>query len=348
MANDLIRRLRLASSRALSGKAASNERRTDIPAITEDEVAEARAFFPTEKYFIFGHARSGTTLLTRLIRLHPNVHCNYQAHFFTRAPLLESLVADPEVGSWLARRSNRWNRGKDLSPIVLRAVSDFIMERDARQVGKAGPGFRVGDKSPNSLLNGQAVHLMMKVYPDARLVFIIRDGRDAVLSHRLQSFIDTPQSLSPEDLRIREEFTRNPEPFLSGQRSLFLEKNLRYEAQRWVENVTQTDQAGRQLLGERYCHLRYEDLLAYPWEQMCRVWSFLDVEITIEGLRQVLDEEMQRNPDADWQQQKAGGMASGIQKGRRGNWQNVFSPRDRKIFQEVAGQTLKDWGYETD
>ena len=54
------------------------------------EVAEARTFFPLEKFFIFGHARSGTTMLTRLIRLHPEVHCNYQAHFFTRPPLLES------------------------------------------------------------------------------------------------------------------------------------------------------------------------------------------------------------------------------------------------------------------
>jgi hypothetical protein len=345
VANEFIQRLKLAQ-RALSGRLAADERRREFPAITDEEVAEARSFFPTEKYFIFGHARSGTTLLTRLVRLHPNVHCNYQAHFFTRYPLLQGLVADPEVGSWLSRRSNRWNRGKDLSPVVLRAASDFIMEREARRVGKAGLDFRVGDKSPNSLLNGQAVHLMVKIYPDARLLFIIRDGRDAVLSHRLQSFIDTPQVLSPEDLRIREEFTRNSEPFLSGQRSLFLEKNLRYEAQRWVENVTQTDQAGRELLGQRYCHLRYEDLLAFPWEQMSRVWSFLEVDPLAVGLRQALEDEMQSNPDADWQQQKAGGMASGIQKGRRGNWQNVFTPRDRQIFQEIAGQTLMDWGYE--
>jgi hypothetical protein len=283
-----------------------------------------------------------------LIRLHPNVHCNYQAHFFTRYPLLQGMVADPEVGNWLSRRSNRWNRGRDLSPIVLRAVSDFIMEREARQVGKSGPDFRVGDKSPNSLLNGQAVHLMVKLYPDARLVFIVRDGRDAVLSHRFQSFIDTPQVLSPEDTRLREEFTRHPEPFLSGQRSLFLEKNLRYEAQRWVENVTQTDQAGRELLGERYYHLRYEDLLAEPWEQMSRLWSFLGVDLQAPGLRQILVDEMERNPDADWQQQKAAEMAAGIQKGQRGSWQNVFTPRDRQVFLEVAGKTLAEWGYEAE
>jgi hypothetical protein len=64
----------------------------DIPAITTEEVAEAKSIFPANKFFVFGHARSGTTLLTRLIRLHPQVHCNYQGHFFTRPPLLQALV----------------------------------------------------------------------------------------------------------------------------------------------------------------------------------------------------------------------------------------------------------------
>jgi hypothetical protein len=79
---------------------------------------------------------------------------------------------------------------------------------------------------------------------------------------------------------------------------------------------------------------------------MSRVWSFLRVDPDAAGLRLALDDEMKSNPDADWQQQKAGGMASGIQKGRRGNWRNVFTPRDRQIFREVAGQTLMDWGYD--
>ncbi|HWQ84014.1 MAG TPA: sulfotransferase, partial [Anaerolineales bacterium] len=99
----------------------------EVPAITQAEVAEARTFFPAEKFFIYGHARSGTTLLTRLVRLHPEVHCNYQAHFFTRAPLLEGLVVAPDIASWLGRNSNRWNHGRDLSPVVLRAVSDYII-----------------------------------------------------------------------------------------------------------------------------------------------------------------------------------------------------------------------------
>ncbi len=70
MANELVQRLNLAR-RALSGKMNLDVQRREIPPITAEEVAEAHSIFPTEKFFIFGHARSGTTLLTRLIRLHP-------------------------------------------------------------------------------------------------------------------------------------------------------------------------------------------------------------------------------------------------------------------------------------
>src|SRR5688572_19593371 len=81
--------------------------RSPLPSITKEEIAEIKQFFPREKFFVLGHARSGTTLLMRLARLHSEVHCNYQAHFFTRKPLLKSLVDSPEIEEWLTRKSNR-------------------------------------------------------------------------------------------------------------------------------------------------------------------------------------------------------------------------------------------------
>jgi hypothetical protein len=328
---DFKRRLRLSMRLLLYGQAPL-EKRDDIPAISAEEVAEVRQFFPMDKFFIYGHARSGTTLLTRLVRLHPEVHCNYQGHFFTRPPLLKSLVADPQVGSWLARRSNRWNRGRDLSPLVLRAVSDFIMERDARQEGKR----IVGDKSPNSLLDGEAVKLLHDVYPDGRLIFIVRDGRDAAISHRFQAFIDSPQNLPPADLQIREAFTRNPQPFMNGARSVFTEKGIRQAAEGWVHNVRETDRMGGELFGDRYISLRYENLLRTPWEEMCRLWQFLGVEPGTDALQAALQAELQENPDADWQQQKDSQIASSLPKGATGS------------FKQIAGETLVAWNYAKD
>ncbi len=313
----------------------------EIPAITPEEVAEAKEFFPLEKFFIFGHARSGTTLLTRLVRLHTEVHCNYQAHFFTRPPLLSGMVAEQKYADWLGRRSNRWNRGRDLTPVALRAVADFIMEREARQVGKTV----VGDKSPNVLTNGQAVDEMHKIYPDARLIYIIRDGRDTLVSHRFQNFIDGPQFLPKADLQLRDAFANDPEPFFSGQRSVFTEAALRRMATGWVKNVVETDRQGRELYGERYLAIKYEDLLKQPFESIAGVWQFLDVDPA--GHQDVVAAEMGSNPDADWQREKAGDLVATLEKGKRGSWRDLFTARDIAIFKEIAGQTLVDWNYET-
>jgi hypothetical protein len=341
--NNLRQRVSLAS-RVLSSGQIQVDPRQEVPAITPEEVAEVKQFFPLDKYFIFGHARSGTTLLLRLMRVHPEVHCNYQAHFFTRPPLLQSLVGSSDIEAWLSRRSNRWNLGSDLSPLVLRVTADFIMERDARRVGK----LIVGDKSPSSLMHGDAVHLMHKVYPEARLIYIVRDGRDAIVSHRFQSFIDASQHLSKEDLSIRETFRHNPEPFLQGKQSIFTSRGFQKSVEGWVRNVTETEQLGRELYNEHYISLLYEDLLNQPFEEMCRLWNFLGADLNSPGLRESIDEEFEHNPDADWQRKKAGDLIEPLKKGKMGSWRDLFTDSNKQVFKKIAGQTLIDWGYEKD
>lgn len=345
MKTRILIRLKNASQVLLHGSIPPSKR-TYIPAISSSEVLEVKTFFQQDKFFIYGHARSGTTLLTRLIRIHPMVHCNYQGHFFTRSPLLESLVNDEQVEAWLTRRSNRWNQGRDLSPLVMRACCDFIMERDARTAGKGDPACKVGDKSPNSLLDGEAVQLMVNIYPDARLIFIIRDGRDAAISHRFQAFIDNPNSLNRDDLRIRKQYADDPEPFLNGTRSIFTKTSLEQYAHGWVQNVTETDQIARDLIADQYFSLRYEDLLHDPYQKMADAWKFLGVDPDAPGVKDSLNEELRKNPDADWQREKAGEFAGSFKKGKTGSWQTIFTPEDRVVFHQIAGDTLSKWGYE--
>ena len=223
------------------------QRRNPIPAITPEEVAEIKQFFPREKFFIFGHARSGTTLLMRLLRLHTEVHCNYQAHFFTRKPLLKSLVDSPEAEEWLSRKSNRWNQGRDLSPLVLRAAADFIMEREAAKEGK----MIVGDKSPSSTIHGQAVRELHAVYPDAKLVYIVRDGRDVLISERFRNLVEESKFLKAEDKRIIQELHKDQSQFTNGTRSIFTESFIQRVARGWVTNLRQMEDEGKRLFGEK-------------------------------------------------------------------------------------------------
>jgi hypothetical protein len=339
----MFSRFRSAARILLKGDA-KKKKRDSIPPITREEVAEIKQFFPREKFFIFGHARSGTTLLMRLVRLHPEVHCNYQAHFFTRQPLLKSLVNTPEAEEWLRRKSNRWNQGHDLSPLILRAAADVIMERDAAKAGKR----IVGDKSPSSTIHGQAVRDLFAVYPDAKLIYIVRDGRDVLISERFRNFVEESRFLSREDKRIIEGLRKDQSQFTNGTRSIFTETFIRRVAQGWVTNLQETEAEGRKLFGENYCGLRYEDLLAAPFIEMTRLWRFLGVKGFDASLVEEVKTEMTSNPDEEWQAKRNEDIASFLPKGQAGNWQRLFTERDKSLFKEVAGEMLIKWEYEKD
>jgi hypothetical protein len=340
---EIVKRIK-GSARILLKGEIKKKSRNPIPAITIEEVKEIRQFFPREKFFILGHARSGTTLLMRLARLHPDVHCNYQGHFFTRKPLLKSMVDTTEMEEWLTRKSNRWNQGRDLSPLVLRATADFIMERDAAREGKR----IIGDKSPSSTIHGQAVRDMHAIFPDAKLVYIVRDGRDVLISERFRNFVEESKFLSADDKRIIADLRADPESFGDGRSSIFTEAFIRRVAKGWVTNLQEIDDEARRLYGKNYLSLRYEDLLAQPFKEMSRVWKFLGVKSINKSLEKKIRAEMESNPDEEWQAKRDEGIASFLPKGQAGNWQRLFSAKDKSLFKEVAGEMLVRWKYEKD
>jgi hypothetical protein len=279
----------------------------------------------------------------RLARLHPEVHCNYQAHFFTRKPLLKSLVDSAEIEEWLTRKSNRWNHGRDLSPLVLRAAADFIMERDAAREGK----MIVGDKSPSSVIHGQVVRDMHSLYPDAKLVNILRDGRDVLVSERFRNFVEESKFLTAEDKRIIADLRLDPHSFNDGRRSIFTETFIRRTAGDWVRDLQETEDESWRLFGDNFYGLRYEDLLERPFDEMKKVWEFLGVEAD-PALEKTILAEMASNPDEEWQSQRNGDIASFLPKGQAGNWTRLFSEQDKTVFKEVAGEMLVRWKYEKD
>lgn len=338
----MINRFKKAAKILIQGDA-SERSRQPIPAISEEELAEVRQFFPRQKFFIYGHARSGTTLLARLIRLHPEIHCDWQAHFFTRSPFLSSLVDTPEAEEWLTRRSNRWNDGKDLSALVLRASADMILERGAAKEGKV----IVGDKSPSSLIHGQAIKDTAKIYPDARIVYIIRDGRDVLISERFRNFVEDSKFLTAQDKAIINDLKKDQGPFADGTRSIFTDAFIKRAAAGWVDNLTETIKEGRRIYGDRFITLRYEDLLAEPFETMKKLWSAFEVKVD-PSLEQAILNESSQNPDEQWQAQRDDSIASFLPKGKAGNWKIMYTKSDQALFKSIAGQTLIDHGYEKD
>ena len=123
--------------------------------------------------FNVGARRSGTQWLQRIIASHPVVSAvPSETHLFSHglAPLSErfqhSLRSSPQVGSVYVERD-----------VLLDALRDFA---DAVLGGFLEPG--TSKLSERTALHARHLGLIHSVYPDARIVHIVRDGRDVARS----------------------------------------------------------------------------------------------------------------------------------------------------------------------
>ena len=189
---------------------------------------------------------------------------------------------------------------------------------------------------------------MHALYPDAKVVNIVRDGRDVLISERFRNFVEESRFLTAEDNCIVDELRKDQTQFTNGTRSIFTEAFIRNIASRWVKDLTESDAEAQKLYGKKYHSLRYEDLLETPFEEMKKLWKFLGVKRISKTLEKAIQAEMSSNPDEQWQAKRNEGIASFLPKGQAGNWQRLFTEKDKSVFKEVAGELLVKWKYEKD
>lgn len=131
--------------------------------------------------------RSGTSLLRAMLNAHPRIHLVQEAHFYPWSVKYD-LLARPRLSleRFLQSFSFAWLR---LDPDDLREMFDdhlpdgqdreayrWVMEQVANRHGKP----RFGDKSP---LNSFYLRWIFTAFPQARVIDLIRDPRDALLSY---------------------------------------------------------------------------------------------------------------------------------------------------------------------
>jgi hypothetical protein len=99
---------------------------------------------------------------------------------------------------------------------------------------------------------------------------------------------------------------------------------------------------GPALFGNNHTVVRYEDLLYRPEEETKRLLEFLGAETVEETVRRCMERISPRR---------------GREKGRNArdrkgvayyDWREAFTEHDKRIFKEVAGDSLVAAGYEVD
>ncbi len=272
-------------------------------------------------FFIVGFQRSGTTLLRLMLDNHPAIAIPLDtvglwARYEDRLPAYHDLATDADAARMVAdiladERIRLWQVPLASDEVLARrrypglpGLMDAFHLAYAAARGKQ----QWGDKDPGNMHRIDRLH---RWFPTSRIVHIIRDGRDACLSHRGQSF---------------------------GVQDLVECAGLWREQVEWVRRI------GVVLGPARYHELKYEDLVAQPEPVLRAVAGFLQVPWAPEMLTyhervaQSVPEEkrhlwplLNQRPVAD----------------NAGRWRTGMSRGERICFERRAGALLATLGYET-
>lgn len=211
---------------------------------------------PNTPFFIVGTDRSGSTMLRLMLNQHPDILVPRETWFFIvlmeQFPLNTVLTEKQVRAAYDLIRTDRPRRWQDLeiddqdllekllqleSPRlsdVIDCVMNILMQREHKSIW--------ADKTPEYLVHIEKLH---QVFPKARFIHIIRDGRDVCLS------------------LLRK-----------GWRG----SNVRKIADYWSQYVSKGVESGRRLPGELYLEIMYEDLVLDTENSLKKICAFLDVE----------------------------------------------------------------------
>jgi len=346
-------------------------------ATAEAELSEARAELAKREaldggpsaFFVVGQSKSGTGWLMKILDSHPEILCRGGGRFFGRhlrdenlkgmqaseavrakiqpSSLHNALLNAEYLRLWIERSS--WSRDEDpdehLSSLTRLSVDYFL----GRKLAKSGKRF-VGDKTP--LFDVDILSDIASLYPEAKAVHIIRDGRDVAVSQMHQLWktardLGGISDLEPHELAKREAFYWDPQAFLASREGIFSEGRLRRVAEEWQANVGKAIEDGPALLGEGYTEIKYERLLEEPKAEVRRLFGFLGSDASEKTVtRCVVSASFETRSGRERGRENYALDHGKHRKGIAGDWKNVFTERDKEIFKDAAGDLLIELGYE--
>jgi hypothetical protein len=280
--------------------------------------------------FIVGVPRSGTTLLRLMLDAHPDLAIPPETNFIHRVVEACEHASDPRqafLEAVMAR--GRWNDlhiEEDLLARSVAAIEPFdpgeavrtVYWLYAKRLGKR----RWGDKTPHYV---RRMPLIQELLPEAHFVHIIRDGRDV--------------ALSVKDL-------------------WFGADSVEEAARRWQGAIGRARRHSRKL--SHYLEIRYEDLVSDTKSTLKTICHFVDLPWSASMLEyhKTADErlsEMERDRTTSEGEIVTRGeeriaihslASKPPQRDRIGRWRQEMSATDRKRFEGVAGETLRNLGYD--
>jgi hypothetical protein len=273
--------------------------------------------------FIVGCARSGTTLLRRMLDAHPDIAITRETHWIAkRFERQEGVSPDGLVTPELLPRLLAYEKFTRMridqdeleglmagdEPVSYSSFVAGVFDLYGKVQGKS----LVGDKTPAYVRSLPTLH---DLWPKARFVHLIRDGRDVALSAVNWS-----------------------RAFKLANRFSTWAKDPTTTAAVWWEWLVRLGREGGKPLGaELYHEVRYEELVSGPEETCERLCDFLALPYDDAMLRF-----HERLPDPHFyaKQKRWRPITAGLR-----DWREQMSSENLERFEAAAGDLLDELGY---
>lgn len=333
-----------------TNSAAAVERAAPVSVAVPEPRAEAegalfagrRTWLPTF-FFVTGGHKCGTSWLSWMIDSHPQVVCRSAGRF---------LGVQGSSEKWLNRKKmHEWGSFHTVAESWLAGVGEDEIELAMRRAMieavmmlRTPVGVRaVGDKTPMFYL--REAPKLKKLFPEATLTAIIRDGRDACVSHAFHMLRREEPGAWEDDAAFAAARAHHVDG-TGPAAPLFNDAVVRHTAENWRTTARGSLKA-RDTFGSNYIGLRYEDLLVDPAPHLTRVFEAIGVDASEKTVAKCVE--------ANSFEAKSGGRKPGeadpdsfVRKGVAGDWKNHFGDAERAAFKDVAGDELVALGYEQD
>ena len=276
--------------------------------------------------FIVGCARSGTTLLRRIVDAHPQIAITPEMHWISHYLNYfknQNRLVTPELVSELTehKRFAQFEIPREEFEGLLGSGAPVpyltFLNRVFGLYGKIKNKPLVGNKTSGYVRRISTLHAL---WPEAKFVHIIRDGRDVCLSI----------------------LNWNKADRTAGRFATWEEDPVSTTALWWERKVRTAREAGARLGSSLYYEVRYESLISRPEQECQRLCEFLDVLYDDAMIRFAEGKTRTDLPNARKTPKKAWlPITSGMR-----NWRTEMPATDIQRFEAAAGNLLEELGYE--
>jgi len=145
-------------------------------------------------FFLAGSRRCGSTWLQSMLAMHPQIIVRNEGRFFRGDEAsIERWLDWDRVEQWARTPAARdgWLRDieeDELKPILIRGMVEAVLREAVKRTKWKDPARirAVGDKTTVHLLDN--IELVHACFPNAKLIHLVRDGRDVVVSDLFMRF----------------------------------------------------------------------------------------------------------------------------------------------------------------